>query len=192
MVLGRGSIESGGDSMLKITAFLFQEKVKNGKRQQEHPNVRLGGSEESDDYHLQGEERPEDQFGLQRPHVFKAAMEVLLSLVQILRHGGQTEATPAASEYFHIIIAPANISFVLPALRLQAGQDGTKKGEAVQSAIGPVGDFCADFSWMRWTEEIGQGGRAWVGTSIPAPAIASEASFDRLEQEEQRDQRPRP
>src|SRR3989442_529341 len=69
----------------------------------------------------------------------------LVALRQFLGRGGETQAAPAAADYFHVVGAPTGVGFVLPSFTLEFRQDAIQKTVTVAAALRPVGDAAKGF-----------------------------------------------
>src|SRR5260370_31464480 len=80
---------------------------------------------------MQWEYRPEGGLGLKRPSAAKPASTHLFALR--FGDGRQLQMPPAIAEDFDIIVAPAYVGFVGPALLIEAPQDGRHPGDPIHA-----------------------------------------------------------
>src|SRR5437870_1363091 len=114
------------------------------------------------------------------------AAKNLVALCQFLRRGGETQAAPAAAEYFHVIGAPTGIDFVLPSFTLEFRQDAIQQPVTVAAALRPVCDAAKCFPIVNVFGGDGslENGRFRAGRQTLV--VARPAAHDRLKEEQQR------
>src|SRR6185503_18345126 len=149
--------------------------------------------DEADEQHLEPEQRPEGGFGRQRPKGAQPAPEQSFASLEILSGGGQLKLAPTAAEDFDVVFAPARVRFTGPALFIQAQHQPVHPVDAIDVVITPKVEPPQRFTGVLWAQWLGPlEGRLRRGPQPESPLITRPTPGNRLEETQQRHQRPRP
>src|SRR5258706_155728 len=138
-------------------------------------------------------QEPEGSFRLKRPFWPEPAAQQFFVVGVTLGNSGYLQVAPTAAENFDIVIIPAAVRFVRPALLFQFSQDGGNESQPIDRRISPI----LDFAQRHFAVAQGQGingllNRKGSETDAQAALVSGPAAHNRLQKEEQRNQRAGP